>query len=138
MPRSPRMLYLPYKVKKSKPGKVAKLKDLENPKGTTMETRSFLKLIRRRRSPTTSTIDRETCGCISPPLRLYVEQKVRPLVCNKPGNTLLHFQAEVKTGLDKNVRLGVLQKMPPDAPVHSYLHRMGIAKKRTGKVNCPR
>ena len=44
------------------------------------------------------------------------------------------MQAEVKVGLDKAVLLGVLPKVQPDAPVHSCLHRMVMAKKRTGKV----
>ena len=63
-----------------------------------------------------------------PPLRMYVDPKVRPVVCNKPGNIPLHLQAEVKKGL------GVLCKVPLNAPLHSYLQRMVKAKKRTGKV----
>ena len=66
--------------------------------------------------------------------RFYVDPKVRPVVCNKPGNIPLHLQAEVMVELDKDVRLGVLRKVSPDAPVHLYLHRMVMDKKRTKKV----
>ena len=69
----------------------------------------------------------------SPPLRLYVDPKVQPVVCNKPGTIPLHLQARVKAGLDKDLRLSVIWKLPPNAPVNSYLHRLVIAKKTTGK-----
>ena len=44
------------------------------------------------------------------------------------------MQAEVTAGLDKDVRLAVLQKVLPDTPVHSCLYRMVITKKWTGQV----
>ena len=37
---------------------------------------------------------------------------MRPVVCHKPGNIPLHLQAEVKKGLEKDMRLGVLLKVP--------------------------
>ena len=70
----------------------------------------------------------------SPPLWLYDDPKVRPVVCHKTANIPRHLQSDVKAELAKDVRLGVLRKLPLNAQVNSYLHRMVIAKKRTGKV----
>ena len=62
----------------------------------------------------------------APPLKLHVDPKVKPVVCHKPGNAPLHFQEEVKAGLEKDVRLGTLRKVPTNTPVDSFLHRMVI------------
>ena len=70
----------------------------------------------------------------APPLKLHVDPKVKPVVCHKPGNVPLHFQEEVKAGLEKDVRLGVLRKVPTNTPVDSFLHRMVIATKKNGRA----
>ena len=70
----------------------------------------------------------------APPLQLCVDPKVKPVVCHKPGNVPLHFQEEVKAGLEKDVRLGVLRKIPTNTPVDSFLHRMVIVTKKNGRA----
>lgn len=69
----------------------------------------------------------------SPPLRLHLDKSMKPVVCHKAGNVLVHFQAEVKAGLDRDVRIGVLRKVPVNNPVKSFCSRMCIATKKTGK-----
>ena len=56
-------------------------------------------------------------------LRLYPDPKVRP------GNIPLHLQADVRAGLDKDVRLGVLRKVQPDPPVQLFLERTGKVRR---------
>ena len=42
----------------------------------------------------------------SPPLRLYLDESVKPVACHKTGNIPLHFVDQVKLDLDRYVRLG--------------------------------
>ena len=69
----------------------------------------------------------------SPPLQLYLDESVKPVACHKAGNTPLHFVDQVKLDLDRDVRLGVLRKVPVNTPVDSFLSRMYIAMKKNGK-----
>ena len=69
----------------------------------------------------------------SPPLRLYLDKSIKGAVCHKCASIPLHLQQGVKDGLDRDVRMGVLRKVPPDEPVGRYLHRMVVAVKKNGK-----
>ena len=45
----------------------------------------------------------------SPPLRIFVDEEARPVAVHTPSQIRLHWQQPVKDGLDRDVRLGVLE-----------------------------
>ena len=47
-----------------------------------------------------------------PPLSLTIDPKAIPKPCHTPITVPVHWQDEVKAGLDRDVRLGVLEKVP--------------------------
>ena len=67
----------------------------------------------------------------SPPLRLFVEDKAVPVAVHTPSQVPLHWQADVKKGLDRDCQLGVLEKVPVNDPV-SWCSRMVITAKQDG------
>ena len=69
----------------------------------------------------------------SPPLRLHLDKSVKPVVCHKAGNIPLHFVDQVKVDLDRDKRLRVIRKVPVNTPVDSFLSRMVVATKKSGK-----
>ena len=54
-----------------------------------------------------------------------------PSAIHVPAPVPIHYQAEVKKGLDRDVSLGVLEKVPVNTPVE-WLHRMVITPKKNG------
>ena len=54
---------------------------------------------------------------MAPPLRLHVDQQAMPIAVMNPGTIPIHWAADVKSGLDRDVRLGVLEKVPVNTPV---------------------
>ena len=68
----------------------------------------------------------------SPPLRLYVDPKAKPVAAHTPAQVPLHWQDAVKGGLDRDVRLGVLEKVKVNEPVE-WCSRMVIQPKPSGE-----
>ena len=67
----------------------------------------------------------------SPPLRIFVEEDASPVAIHTPSQVPLHWQADVKRGLDRDCQLGVLEKVPVNDPV-TWSHRMVITPKPDG------
>jgi hypothetical protein len=67
-----------------------------------------------------------------PPLALMVDPEAKPVAIHTPIPVPLHWQDEVKAGLDTDVHLGVLEPVPVGEPV-TWCHRMVICKKKNGK-----
>ena len=67
-----------------------------------------------------------------PPLRLMVDPEAKPVAHHSPIPVPLHWQEDVKAGLDRDVRLGVIEPVPVGEPV-TWCHRMVICAKKTGK-----
>ena len=67
----------------------------------------------------------------SPPLRIFVDEEARPVAVHSPSQIPLHWQQPVKDGLDRDVRLGVLEKVPVNDPV-TWCSRMVITAKHDG------
>ena len=67
-----------------------------------------------------------------PPLRLMVDRDATPVAWHTPIPVAVHWQDEVKAGLDQDVRLGVLEEVPIGTPV-TWCHRMVICAKKNGK-----
>ena len=66
-----------------------------------------------------------------PPLHFEIEKGARPIATHVPSPVPVHWQAKVKEGLDADVDLGVLEKVPPNTPIR-WLHRMVLAAKKDG------
>lgn len=67
-----------------------------------------------------------------PPMRLMIDSTATPTAYHTPIPVPLHWQEEVKAGLDRDVRLGVIEPVPIGEPV-TWCHRMVICAKKTGK-----
>ena len=66
-----------------------------------------------------------------PPLRLLVDPTVTPKAVHKPAQVPIHFVDEVKAGLEKDIRLGVLERVPENTPV-TWCSRMCVVVKKNG------
>jgi len=66
-----------------------------------------------------------------PPLHIDIEKGAKPIAVHVPSPIPVHWQAKVKQGLDADVELGVLEKVPPNTPI-KWLHRMVLAAKKDG------
>ena len=67
-----------------------------------------------------------------PPLALMVDPEATPVAIHSPIPVPLHWQKEVKAGLDRDVNLGVIEPVPVGEPV-TWCHRMVVCKKKNGK-----
>ena len=67
------------------------------------------------------------------PLRLMIAPDATPTAHHKPIPVPLHWQEEVKAGLDRDVRLGVLEKVPVGTAV-TWCHHMIICPKKNGSL----
>ena len=64
-----------------------------------------------------------------PPLSLNIDPNAKPKPCHTPIAIPIHWQDEVKAGLDRDVRLGVLEQVPLGTP-DTWCHRMVICTKK--------
>ena len=67
-----------------------------------------------------------------PPLRIMVDPDAAPVAHHTPVPVPVRWQEEVKAGLDRDVRLGVIEPVHVGDPV-TYCHRMVICAKKNGK-----
>ena len=51
-----------------------------------------------------------------PPLTIHLKDGVTPVASHTPIPVPLHWQKKVKAGLDRDIALGVLEKVPPGTP----------------------
>ena len=66
-----------------------------------------------------------------PPMRLMINPHATPTAYHTPIPVPLHWQDDVKAGLDRDVRLGVIEPVPIGEPV-TWCHRMVICAKKNG------
>ena len=67
------------------------------------------------------------------PLVIALKPGTTPSAIHVPAPVPIHYQAEVKKGLDRDVALGVLEKVAVNTPVE-WLHRMVITPKKDGSL----
>ena len=67
-----------------------------------------------------------------PPMSLMIMDDARPVAYHTPLPVPLHWQEQVKRGLDSDVRLGVIEPVPVGEPV-TWCHRMVVCAKKNGK-----
>lgn len=68
----------------------------------------------------------------SVPMRLMVDPEAEPVAHHTPVLVPLHWQDQVKAGLDQDVALGVIEPVPVGEPV-TWCHRMVVCAKKNGK-----
>ena len=66
-----------------------------------------------------------------PPLHLMVDSNALPVAHHVPIPIPIHWQEQVKVGLDRDVKLGVLEPVPIGEPV-TWCHRMVVCPKKDG------
>ena len=66
-----------------------------------------------------------------PPLELFVQEGARPHAVYQPGKVPVHWEDKVKQDLDRDVALGVLEKVPENTPM-TWCHRMVVCRKHNG------
>ena len=95
------------------------------------EIESWLK--RRYAASTFNTCTHQLLPMMSGlPLRLMIDKDATPVARHSPIPVAVHWQDEVKAGLDEDVRLGVLEKVPVGNQV-TWCHHMVICAKKNGK-----
>ena len=65
------------------------------------------------------------------PLEIVMKKSARPVASHIPTPVPIHWQEEVKSGLERDVEIGVLEKVPVNTPTE-WLHRMVLAPKHDG------
>jgi hypothetical protein len=65
------------------------------------------------------------------PLQLHVDPAAKPVACHKVTPVPLHWKHRVKADLERDVALGVLEKVPDNTPV-TWLSRMVVTAKANG------
>ena len=90
-------------------------------------------LLDRYKSSTFNTCEHQPLPLMSgPPMQLMVDPEATPVAHHSPVPVPLHWQDEVKAGLDQDVRLGVIEPVPVGEPV-TWCHRMVVCAKKNGK-----
>ena len=65
------------------------------------------------------------------PLKLYIDPEARPVAVHKPAVVPIHWQDKVFADLERDVALGVLEKVEPNTPV-TWCSRMVVTAKADG------
>ena len=66
------------------------------------------------------------------PLSLFIDKEAKPVACHRAVPVPLHYEEQVKKDLEKDVRLGVIERVPPNTP-STWCSRMLIQTKKSGK-----
>ena len=69
-----------------------------------------------------------------PPLKIHMQEGVKPVASHSPIPVPLHWHKKVKAGLDRDEAIGVIERVPPGTPT-TWCHRMVVVPK---KDNSPR
>ena len=66
-----------------------------------------------------------------PPMEIRVDPNARPIVTKRPPHVAIHWQREVAEHLERDVALGVIERVPANTPV-TWLHNMVVTPKADG------
>ena len=67
-----------------------------------------------------------------PPLKMFIDPNATPVACHKITPVPIHWKEKVKEDLDRDVKLGVLFRVPHNTPTN-WLSRMIITSKANGE-----
>ena len=110
-------------------------KPTELPFPATEENRVSLQqwLLEYYKSSTFNTCEHQPLPLMdSVPMRLMVDPEAEPVAHHTPVPVPLHWQDQVKAGLDQDIALGVIEPVPVGEPV-TWCHRMVVCAKKNGK-----
>ena len=83
-------------------------------------------------STTFNTCEHQTLPMMSgEPLQLHVDPKAKPVAIHKPALVPLHWQDQVYKDLERDVKLGVLERVAPNTPT-TWCFRMVVTAKSDG------
>ena len=68
-----------------------------------------------------------------PPLEIHLEKDAKPRACHTPAHVPIHWQKQVEADLIRDVRLGVMERVPFGEPVSMVSPHGG--HQETGWVN---
>ena len=66
-----------------------------------------------------------------PPLRILTRDEVEPKVVHRPAIVPAHWMAKVREDLERDIALGVLERVPQNTPV-TWCARMHVVGKKNG------
>ena len=66
-----------------------------------------------------------------PPLKFSLKPDAVPHAIHNPATIPVHWEEEVKKPLDRDVEMGILEKVPANEPT-VWLHRMVVVRKQNG------
>ena len=67
----------------------------------------------------------------SPPSHLFMDPKEQPVDVHSPAAVSLHWETSVKAGLERDIRLGVIEHVPVNTPT-TWCSHMIITTKHDG------
>ncbi len=67
------------------------------------------------------------------PLKLHVDPATKSHVCHTPAPVPAHWDKQVRADLERDVALGVLERVEPNTPV-TWCHRMVLQRKHNGAL----
>ena len=67
----------------------------------------------------------------APPMRIHVREDVEPVAVHRPASIPAHWQAKVKSDIERNIKLGVLERVPANTLV-TWCSRMHVVSKKNG------
>ena len=67
-----------------------------------------------------------------PPLKIFVKKNAQPIAVHKPVPVAVHWREEVRKELERDCKLGVLDKVDVNNPA-DWCHKMVVVPKKTGK-----
>ena len=66
------------------------------------------------------------------PMRLHMREDVEPVAVHRPAVIPVHWQDKVKKDIERDIRLGVLERVPFNTPV-TWCSRMHVVAKKNGE-----
>ena len=67
-----------------------------------------------------------------PPLRIHVREGTEPVAVHRPSTIPAHWLDQVKAELERDIALGVLERVPSNTPT-TWCSRMHVVGKKTGE-----
>ena len=67
-----------------------------------------------------------------PPLRIHVKEGAEPVAINRPSTIPAHWVQQVKEDLERDIALGVIERVPSNTPT-TWCSRMHVVGKKTGE-----
>ena len=66
-----------------------------------------------------------------PPIQIHIKPNAKAVFLSKPAPVAIHWQEQVEKELQRDVELGVLERVPHGKPT-SWCHRMVVTRKEDG------